>query len=73
MRPDEFLKKYGFDKEEEEREHSLRENALEHARHLRRPKAGTPHDWEDWNRYKQEHPDEVEDPESDGSLDRRRD
>ncbi|MCH8499470.1 MAG: hypothetical protein LAT63_13415 [Marinobacter sp.] len=59
MRPDEFLKKYGFDKEEE-KEHTLRENALEHARHLKRPHAGTPHDWEDWERYKQAHPEDVE-------------
>lgn len=40
--PDEFLKKYGFDKEDEERDHSLRNNAMEHAKHLRRPHAGTP-------------------------------
>ena len=61
MRPDEFLRKYGFDKEEEAREHSLRENALDHARRLRRPHAGTPHDWEEWERYRKEHPDEVAD------------
>ena len=42
IRPDEFLKKYGFDREDDERDHSLRHNALEHARHLRRPRAGTP-------------------------------
>jgi hypothetical protein len=71
MRPDEFMKKYGFDKEEEEREHSLRENAFEHARHLRRPRAGTPHDWEEWERYKREHPDEVEDmPEDEDRADK---
>ncbi|WP_413468753.1 hypothetical protein [Marinobacter sp.] len=61
MRPDEFLRKYGFDKEEEAREHSLRENALDHARRLRRPHTGTPHDWEEWERYRKEHPDEVAD------------
>ena len=65
MRPDEFLKKHGFDKEEE-KEHTLRENALDHARHLKRPHAGTPHDWEDWERYKQEHPEDVAE---DGSED----
>ncbi|PAV27069.1 hypothetical protein C8D92_103278 [Tamilnaduibacter salinus] len=61
MRADEFMKKYGFDKAEEERDHTLRENALEHAMHLKRPNAGTPHDWEDWERFKREHPDQVED------------
>ncbi|MAZ06224.1 hypothetical protein [Marinobacter sp. SS8-8] len=65
IRPDEFLKKYGFDREDDERDHSLRHNALEHARHLRRPRAGTPHDWAEWERYKREHPGDVEDdPES---------
>ncbi len=58
MRPDEFMKKYGFE-EEEPREHTLRELALEHATHLKRPNAGTPHDWEEWERYKQEHPEQV--------------
>lgn len=59
MRPDEFMKKYGFDKDEDEKDHSLRGNALDHARHLKRPHAGTPHDWEEWERYKQAHPDDV--------------
>lgn len=59
MRTDEFLKKYGFEKEDT-REHTLRELALEHATHLKRPHAATPHDWEDWERFKQEHPDQVE-------------
>lgn len=63
--PDEFLRKYGFDTDEEERDHSLRHNAMEHAKHLRRPHAGTPHDWEEWERYKREHPDEVEDEDGD--------
>lgn len=57
----EFLKKYGFEDEEEERDHSLRHNSMEHAKHLKRPHAGTPHDWEEWEKYKREHPDEVED------------
>ncbi|NWO04719.1 MAG: hypothetical protein HLX50_03150 [Alteromonadaceae bacterium] len=60
----EFLKKYGFEEEEEEeeeRDHSLRHNAMEHAKHLKRPHAGTPHDWEEWEKYKREHPGEVED------------
>ncbi len=61
MRADEFMKKHGFDQDDEqEREHSLRENALEHARHLTRPNAGTPYDWEDWERFKKEHPDQVD-------------
>jgi hypothetical protein len=49
--PTEFLKKYGFDEEDEGQDHSLRHNAIEHAKHLKRPHAGTPHDWEDWERY----------------------
>lgn len=61
--PTEFLKKYGFEEEDEEPDHSLRHNAMEHAKHLKRPHAGTPHDWEEWERYKKEHPDEVEDSE----------
>jgi hypothetical protein len=56
----EFLKKHGFDEEDESPDHSLRSNAIEHAKHLRRPHAGTPHDWEDWERYQREHPDDVE-------------
>jgi hypothetical protein len=59
--PTEFLKKYGFDEEDDKQDHSLHNNALEHAKHLKRPRAGTPHDWEEWERYKEEHPDEVED------------
>lgn len=59
MRPDEFLKKYGFD-QEDEKDHSLRGQALDHARHLKRPHAGTPHDWEDWEAYRREHPEDVE-------------
>ncbi|MAL98779.1 hypothetical protein [Hydrocarboniclastica marina] len=65
MRPDEFMKKHGFDKDDPERDHSLRENAIDHARHLQRPNSGTPHDWEDWERFKRDHPDEIESPEAD--------
>jgi len=56
-----FLKKHGYSEEEEKGDHSLQHNAKEHAKHLKKPHAGTPHDWEDWERYKLEHPDEVED------------
>jgi len=55
-----FLKKYGFNEEDEERDHSLRHNAMEHAKHLKKPHAGTPYDWEEWEKYKKEHPDEVD-------------
>lgn len=50
MRPDEFLRKYGIEDEQndEERDHSLKENAWERAMRLHQPNAGTPHDWEDW-------------------------
>ena len=58
IRPDEFMRKHGFDtddrKREGEKDHTLQENAREHAEHLRRPNAGTPHDWEDWERYQKE-------------------
>ena len=54
MRPDEFLRKYGFDNDGNGREHSLRENSLERAQRLHRPNAGTPHDWEDWEQVKKE-------------------
>ncbi|WLQ17089.1 hypothetical protein O5O45_14305 [Hahella aquimaris] len=62
MKPDEFMKKYGF-VEEDEKEHSLQENAKERARHLHRPNSGTPFDWEDWERYRKEH--DVEEGEAD--------
>lgn len=53
MRADEFLKKHGLD-QEEDKDTSLHGQALERALHLSRPHAGTPHDWEDWERYKAE-------------------
>lgn len=58
--PDEFLKKYGFD-DEEEADHSLQHNARERAKHLKRPNAGTPHDWEEWEKYKPKADDEGDD------------
>ncbi len=56
MRPDEFLRKYGIDEKsgDAEREHSLKENAWERAVKLHEPNAGTPHDWEDWQRASRE-------------------
>jgi hypothetical protein len=59
-----FLKKHGYN-EEEKGDHSLQHNAKEHAKNLKKPHAGTPHDWEDWERYKLEHPDEVADDDTD--------
>ena len=59
--PTEFLRKHGFEDGKEEPDHSLRHNAMEHAKHLKRPHAGTPHDWEEWERYEQEHLDKIED------------
>jgi len=53
MRADEFLKKHGLD-QEDDKDSSLRGQALERALHPSRPHAGTPHDWEDWERYKAE-------------------
>ncbi|MEX0584472.1 MAG: hypothetical protein WEB07_01815 [Natronospirillum sp.] len=62
VNPDEFLKKYGFDDEDnDEPDHSLEQHARERAKHLKRPNAGTPHDWEEWEKYKTEHPDQEHD------------
>ncbi|SDT19850.1 hypothetical protein SAMN05216421_3132 [Halopseudomonas xinjiangensis] len=56
MRADEFLKKYGLDGDEEElKDSSLKGKSLERALHPGRPKAGTPHDWEEWEAYKATH------------------
>jgi len=62
MRPDEFLRKYGIEDQqnEEEREHSLEENAWERAVRLHQPNAGTPHDWEDWEHASERFGVEVE-------------
>lgn len=59
MRADEFLKKYGLD-DDESKDSSLRGHSLERALHLKRPRAGTPHDWQDWERYRADHPDDTE-------------
>ncbi|MAM88487.1 MAG: hypothetical protein CME36_14380 [unclassified Hahellaceae] len=64
--PSDFMKKHGFE-EEEEKEHTLAENSKARARKIRKPNAGTPHDWEDWERYKSTH-DDAEDP--DAEVDR---
>lgn len=57
MKASDYLKKFeaaqGKDTEKP-KEHTLRENALERAMHLSPPKAGTPYDWEDYERYKKE-------------------
>jgi hypothetical protein len=53
MRADEFLKKYGLDGDDADlKDTSLRGKSLERAMHLGRPHAGTPHDWEDWEKFK---------------------
>ncbi|MFN3580582.1 MAG: hypothetical protein ACK4VV_08950 [Pseudomonas sp.] len=51
MRADEFIKKYGLDKDDERGDHSLRGKSLERALHPDRPRSGTPHDWEDWEKF----------------------
>ena len=62
MRPDEFMRKYGFDDDSlNEREHSLEENARERAGQLHRPNAGSPHDWEEWEMARRELGLEVDD------------
>lgn len=53
MRADEFLKKYGLDGDDDDfKDSSLKGKSLERAMHPGRPKAGTPHDWEEWEAYK---------------------
>ncbi|QEM82332.1 YqaE/Pmp3 family membrane protein [Halomonas binhaiensis] len=50
----EYLARKGLDgKKDKEKATTLEEKAWERARgsHDHRPKAGTPHDWEDWERY----------------------
>ena len=45
MRADEFLKKYGLDGDDDD----LKDTSLRGKSH-----AGTPHDWEDWERFRAE-------------------
>ncbi|HDZ55626.1 MAG TPA: peptidase S14 [Pseudomonas xinjiangensis] len=53
MRADEYLKKKGLDDDNEElKDTSLKGKSLERATHPEAPKAGTPHDWEDWEAFK---------------------
>lgn len=53
MRADEFLKKYGLDGDDDDlKDTSLRGKSLERALHPGMPHAGTPHDWEDWERFR---------------------
>jgi hypothetical protein len=55
MRADEFLKKYGLDGDDDDlKDTSLRGKSLERALHPGRPHAGTPHDWEDWEKFRAE-------------------
>lgn len=60
MRIDEFKKKYGLDKEadEDDKASSLEGKALQRALHPDAPRVGTPHDWEDWERYQKAHADD---------------
>lgn len=57
MKASDYLKTFeeaqGKDSEKP-KEHTLQENALERAMHLSPPKAGTPYDWEDYEKYKAE-------------------
>ncbi|WP_373185633.1 hypothetical protein [Halopseudomonas sp.] len=55
MRADEFLKKYGLDGDDDNlKDTSLRGKSLERALHPGMPHAGTPHDWEDWEKFQAE-------------------
>lgn len=51
---DDILKKIEGDKSEEEREHSLQENAINRARQPLSINAGTAFDWEDMEAYAKE-------------------
>ena len=50
-----LLKKYD-PKKENERDTSLRGQALDRVKKLKRPSAGTPFDWEDWERLSSKDP-----------------
>ena len=39
----------------EDKKTSLQTKALARANDLTKPRAGTPHDWEDWEKYVKEH------------------
>lgn len=56
MRADEFLKKHGLDGDDDDdlKDTSLRGKSLQRAIHPGRPHAGTPHDWEDWEKFQAE-------------------
>lgn len=61
MKASDFLKRYEARKKREaeeqegkEREHTLRENAMERAKHPTDLNAGTAFDWEDLERYQKE-------------------
>lgn len=56
MKASDFLKKYEQSKEQKEQEdHSLQHQARERAEHLEEGlHVGSPYDWEDLERYKQE-------------------
>lgn len=51
---DELLKKLDSEKAEKEREHSLRENAIERTQDPLHINAGTAFDWEDMDAYAKE-------------------
>ena len=39
----------------EDKKTSLQTKGVERANNLTKPRAGTPHDWEDWEKYVKEH------------------
>lgn len=54
---DSVLKRYDVlqhQDDEEEKDHTLQENAKERAKHPEHLNAGTPYDWEDVDRYREE-------------------
>lgn len=66
MRADEFLKKYGLDGDDDDlKDTSLRGKSLERALHPGMPHAGTPHDWEDWERFQTQERSKAENTDAD--------
>jgi len=54
MRADEYLKKHGLEDEKNNddlKDNSLKGKALERATHPDAPRAGSPHDWQDWEKF----------------------
>lgn len=57
MKASDYLKKFEEAQgksNDKPKEHTLQENALERAQLITPPRAGTPYEWEEYERYKKE-------------------